>query len=170
MERYSLLIDPSLCIGCQACEVACKQANNLPVGPKFMRVITVGPLKRGEKLEMSFVPMACMHCADAPCISACPEGAITRRADGIVLINESSCIGCKYCMEFCPFGALQFNDTKGVVEKCTLCVERLDKGLKPMCELHCPTRAISSGDINELSELKRQQRAKRNYFSVEGEY
>ena len=157
MVTYSLLVDSDLCIGCQACEVACKQENNIPVGPKWMRVIQVGPEEKGGKLTMSFVPMRCRHCGKPPCLDACPTGAITKRADGIVMIDPELCIGCKECIEACPFGIPQVNPETDVAEMCTLCRHRIDQGLEPACVLACPTRAISFGDINKLSDLKREK-------------
>lgn len=158
-----MFVDIEKCVGCQTCEVACKQANNLPVGPRPMRVMTVGPLMTDGKFHMHFVPMRCMHCGKPPCMEACPTGAITKRSDGIVVIDEASCTGCKLCVEACPFGAIKFNDDKNVVVKCTLCADRLDRGLQPMCVLHCPAQAIRIGDINELTELIQQKRAEAVY-------
>ncbi len=160
MVHYSLLVDRNLCLGCQSCEVACKQENNLPEGPRWIRVIQVGPVEIGGKLTMSFHVSRCMHCGKPVCINACPEGAITKRIDGIVLINPELCTGCEICIEVCPFGVLQFNPEKNIVEKCTLCAHRVDNGLKPPCVNTCPTGALQFGDINELSELIRIKRAK----------
>lgn len=159
MTQYNLLIDTELCVGCQACEVACKQENSLPVGPRWMRVIQVGPEEVNGKLVMSFHPARCMHCGKPRCIDACPEKAITKRMDGIVLIDDRLCTGCMLCIEACPFGAPQFNPETNTVGKCLLCVHRVDKGLKPACVLACPTGAIYFGDINEAVEHKRKDRA-----------
>ncbi len=159
MPQYNLLVDLELCVGCQTCEVACKQENDLPVGPRWMRVIQAGPKEVNGKLVTSFHPIRCMNCGKPPCIDACPEGAITKRMDGNVLINKELCNGCMACIEVCPFGALQFNPEMNTVEMCTLCVHRVDKGLKPACVLACLTGAIQFGDINELIEQKRKERA-----------
>jgi len=159
MIRNSLLIDFDLCIGCKACEVACKQENNIPVGPKWMSVIQVGPKEVGGKLIMSFIPMRCMHCEKPPCLDACPTGAIMKRNDGIVLINPALCIGCKRCIEVCPFGIPQINPETGIAEMCKLCMDRLEEGLDPACVLACPTKAITFGNINSLTELKQEKSA-----------
>ena len=115
----------------------------------------------GGKLIMEFVPMTCRHCSNAPCIAACPEDAIYKRDDGIVLISSDLCIGCLACLQACPFSAIQFNEHQKSVNKCTLCHHRLEAGLKPACVQTCPAGAIQYGDINEITEQYRQQRANR---------
>ena len=157
--QYSLLIDLERCCGCYACEVACKQENDIAAGVRWIRVVKKGPVRVGGKLSMSFVPIRCMHCGKPVCIDACPVGAITKRPDGIVLIDAELCNGCKQCIEVCPFGAPQFNPEKNVVEMCTLCVHRVDKGLLPNCVQHCPSRAMYFGDINEIIDLRREKPA-----------
>ena len=94
MDKKALLVDIDLCYGCLACEVACKQEHDLPVGPCWISVQTIGPQKVDGKLKMFFYPMHCMHCSEPACLKACPEDAITKRADGIVLITEDKCTGC----------------------------------------------------------------------------
>ena len=160
MAKYSLLVDINLCTGCQACELACKQENKVAEDPRWVRVIRVGPVTVGGKLIMSFIPVRCKHCAKPACMDVCPTGAITRRADGIVLIDRDLCTGCKACIEACPFGGPQLNPETDTVEWCTMCVHRIDKGLKPACVLACPTGAIQFGDTNRLIELKRENYAK----------
>jgi len=113
----------------------------------------------GDKLVMHYVPTVCKHCGNPPCIDACPENAITKREDGIVLVNTDLCIGCKACIEACPFKAPQYNPEKNVVEMCTLCVHRVEKGLKPNCATHCPAEAIFFGDPTKLGKLLREEYA-----------
>lgn len=158
MPKYSLVFEADLCHGCQACEVACKQEHDLPVGPRWIRVAPHGPDQAGTKLVLTFKSRRCMHCSRPPCIDACPVDAITRRADGIVLISEDLCIVCDACIEACPFEAPQFNPQKNMVEKCTLCVHRIDEGLKPACVQACPTEALLFGDINEVTEELRMRK------------
>jgi len=155
--RLSLFLDADLCIGCFACEIACKQEHNLPVGRRWIKVFKLGPKKVGGKLYMQFVPVHCRHCGKPACMETCPVGAISKRSDGIVLFNEERCIGCKMCLEVCPFGALQYNPEKEVVEGCNLCVERVDRGLRPICVQNCPTGALGFGDINNFL-LERHKR------------
>jgi len=157
--KMKILVDIDLCVGCFACEVACKQEHNLPQGPKLMKVVQVGPKEIGGKLVMDFVPMHCRHCENPPCIEACPVDAISKRNDGIVLFDENLCIGCGECIEVCPFGAPQYNPEKQIMQACDLCHERIDQGLLPICVQNCPTDALVFGDPNSLSERVRQKKA-----------
>ena len=111
MAKYSLMFFRKDCMGCHACEVACKMEHGLGVGPRLVRVLENGP---------DFFPVYCHHCADAPCRRACPVDAITKTAEGIVLIDENLCIGCGECIEACPFGAMQFDEDRGLAVKCDL--------------------------------------------------
>jgi len=131
------------CCGCHACEVACKQEHNLGVGPRLIRIIEKSP---------SFLPVYCHHCADAPCKKVCPVRAIERNEQGIVLINEEICIGCRECVEACPFGAMQFDGEKEVAVKCDLCLEKVKNREAPACSLICPTGCILWGDAKALTE------------------
>jgi Fe-S-cluster-containing dehydrogenase component len=133
MADYKFVIKKNDCMGCHACEVACKMEHKLGVGPRLIRVIEKSP---------EFIPVYCHHCAKAPCIESCPEKAIYRNNKGLVLIDEEKCIGCRECLEACPFGAMQFSDDKECAVKCDLCVDRLDQGLKPACVNTCPTDCI----------------------------
>jgi Fe-S-cluster-containing dehydrogenase component len=143
MGKVSLMFFKKDCMGCHACEVACKQEHQLGVGPRLVRVMEKG---------CDFVPIYCHHCANAPCQKACPADAISRTSQGVVLIDNELCIGCKECVEACPFGAMQFEEERGLAMKCDLCVERLAKDERPACSLVCPTRCIVAGDLKGLSE------------------
>ncbi len=143
MAKFSLMFHRKDCMGCHACEVACKQEHHLSIGPRLVRVV--------EK-SADFFPVYCHHCADAPCRASCPVEAIYRNEKGLVLIDSEKCIGCKECMEACPFGAMQFDDDAGTAVKCDLCAERLYNGLSPACFSVCPTRCIAWGNALTLSE------------------
>jgi Fe-S-cluster-containing dehydrogenase component len=141
MTKYSLLFRKRDCMGCHACEVACKQEHNLPVGPRLVRVLEDAP---------HFIPIYCHHCAKAPCIEACPEKAIFKDEMGIVLIKRELCIGCMACVEACPFGAMQFFEEEGTAVKCDLCVDRIREGMAPACASVCPTSCIAYGQTRAL--------------------
>ncbi|MCX6012003.1 MAG: 4Fe-4S dicluster domain-containing protein [Chloroflexi bacterium] len=158
MSKYALLVDHKLCFGCKSCEIACKQTNDLPVGPRWIQVITVGPIKVGEGLKVDFVPMTCHHCAKPPCIDACPTGAIIKRADGIVTIDNELCNGCMACIPACFFTILQYNPDKNVIEKCNMCLDRIEKGMKPACVQVCPSKAIYFGETNNIIRQMQEQR------------
>jgi Fe-S-cluster-containing dehydrogenase component len=143
MEKKSLLIFANDCTGCHACEVACKQEHGIGVGPRLIRVIEKSPFS---------IPVYCRHCAKPPCKDACPVEAITRNARGIVLINEDLCIGCKACVEACPFGAMQYDEDREIAMKCDLCIERLEAGEEPACKKACPAHCIFFGDMKGLSD------------------
>lgn len=143
MGKISLTVFKNDCMGCHACEVACKQEHGLDVGPRLIRVFENSP---------DFVPVYCHHCAKAPCREACPVEAIFRNAEGFVLIDNALCIGCKACVEACPFGAMQFDDDNEVAVKCDLCVDRHRNNEPPACVRACPTRCIFWGDAKQLSQ------------------
>jgi Fe-S-cluster-containing dehydrogenase component len=143
MDKVALLVMSEDCMGCHACEVACKQEHGLEVGPRLMKVVERAPL---------FLPIYCHHCSRPPCQAACPVGAISRNELGIVLIDEEACIGCLACVEACPFGAAQFDEGRKVAVKCDLCQGRLAKGEEPACVRACPTRCIVWGGAESISE------------------
>ncbi len=159
MEQKNIFVDLKYCIGCWSCEMACKQEHNIPVGIKWINVAKIGPRKVGDKLRMDYLPMRCRHCAKPSCLDACPENAITKRSDGIVLINPELCIGCMSCAEACPFGAVQLNEETQAAEKCTLCVQLVDQGLEPACVGSCPSKCIYFGNINEIMRDVQVQKA-----------
>ncbi|MFC1995310.1 4Fe-4S dicluster domain-containing protein [Chloroflexota bacterium] len=159
MNRREILVDVGLCYGCFACEVACKQEHNLPVGPRWMRVHKVGPKTVNGKVNMYFYPMHCRHCSKPACVEACPKDAIIQNTDGVVLVSEERCIGCLRCMETCPFGAIEYNPETGLVGQCNLCVERIERGKLPTCVQHCPTGALQFGAPNELMVEKQKAAA-----------
>jgi Fe-S-cluster-containing dehydrogenase component len=141
MNKFKLTIFKEDCCGCHACEVACKQEHELGIGPRFIRVLEKSPL---------FTPIYCRHCTNPPCQKSCPVEAIYRDEQGVVLINEEVCIGCRECVLACPFGAMQFDDVKETAAKCDLCLERLSQGQAPACSLVCPTGCITWGDTKSL--------------------
>jgi Fe-S-cluster-containing dehydrogenase component len=144
MEKIALLISKKNCMGCHACEVACKQEHGLGVGPRLVKVLEKSP---------DYIPIYCHHCAKAPCQKACPVEAISRNEQGIVLIDDDLCIGCRECLEACPFGAMQFEDQREVAVKCDLCLHRLAENKQPACLSVCPTGCISLGGKKSIAAV-----------------
>jgi Fe-S-cluster-containing dehydrogenase component len=160
----AFVIDVARCNGCYSCQVACKDehcgndwtpyARPQPDTGQFwlkMEETTRGTV---PKVRVAYRPVLCMHCADAPCIPACPvKGGIYRRHDGLVVINPGKCTGCRSCVGACPYGAIYFNDDLNTAQKCTGCAHLLDRGWKePRCVDVCPTGAIRFGEASELAE------------------
>jgi Fe-S-cluster-containing dehydrogenase component/formate-dependent nitrite reductase membrane component NrfD len=148
MTRYAFLIDQDTCIGCHACTVACKAEHQVPLG---VNRTWVKYIERGEfpDTRRFYSVNRCNHCDDAPCVSICPTNALFRRDDGIVDFNDSSCIGCKSCMNACPYDALYVNPETQTVHKCNFCTQRVEVGLEPSCVVVCPTQSIFAGDIHD---------------------
>lgn len=175
MTRYGMAIDLSRCIGCNTCAVACKVSNNLPKDVWWNVVHTEGrdfadtsKGTYGGEMQLSWLPVNCMHCENAVCEEVCPTGATVKRDDGIVTVDEETCIGCKSCMEACPYDVrclienepeyyleLPIGDPAakshkgGTVEKCDFCAGRIDRGEKPACMELCPGRARYWGDLDD---------------------
>ncbi len=152
-------IDASACVGCKACQIACKDKHHLPVGVLWRKVIdygggswkTVNDLMVPDKVFSYFISLSCNHCQDPACIAACPTEAIYKRAeDGLVLVDEDKCIGCRDCKRACPYDAPQFCAQSPEMTKCTLCVDLIALGLNPACVDACPMRAIHFGDMETL--------------------
>ena len=151
-EEHALVVDSAACVGCHACEVACKQENDLPVGPSWIRVHEDSPWDSEGRPQTRYIVTHCFHCRRPRCLEACPEGAITKREDGVVLIDAEACSGCMMCIEACPFGVIQFDEDKGIAQKCTLCVERLERGQQPACVVACLSHCIYAGAPAEVAE------------------
>jgi len=157
-KQLGFYIESSICSGCSACQVACKDKNTLDDGRAFRRVFEVsggGFAKSGEGYVNNVfayaISISCNHCTDAICVRNCPTTAMTKRAeDGGVFVDTNKCIGCGYCAWSCPYGAPQMNTVTGLMSKCDFCVDLLAKGEDPVCVATCPLNAIKYGDIEEL--------------------
>jgi anaerobic dimethyl sulfoxide reductase subunit B (iron-sulfur subunit) len=157
MTRHAFYLDTSSCTGCKACQIACKDKNNLPLGILWRRVVEVQGgewSSRGAAWLTNafayFVSAACMHCATPICAEVCPTKAIHQREDGIVLLDADRCMGCRYCEMACPYKALQFDPDKGAMTKCDFCYDLIDIGKSPACVSACQMRVLHFGDLYEL--------------------
>ena len=196
MVRWGQVIDLKKCVGCMSCVIVCKVENFTRPGVFWSRVIKseTGDSRHFTRINL---PLLCMHCKDAPCEAVCPTGATQHRSDGIVWIDPGKCIGCKYCIETCPYGARYFNldgtffpgnitqhekfrerfpnkdhrlQVAGTVSKCVFCMHRVDKGLEPACVANCPSVARYFGDLDDpKSEVSRLIR-ERGGFQLNPEF
>lgn len=193
--KLGLAIDLDTCVGCHACAVACKEWNGAslmaggapdydpqgaaPSGVWFNRIRHYEVVDDGARggcesaTRTVNVPMSCMHCEDADCVTVCPTGASYKRAsDGIVLVDPDRCIGCNYCSWACPYGARELDEVAGVMRKCTLCVDRIyDQNLpeaerEPACVLACPTHARHFGDFDDPDSKVSRLSAERGSVSL----
>jgi len=172
LPLWGMGVDLDRCVGCGKCAEACKIENNVPREPFYFRTWVeqytvkndgevkiespnggIGGLKQSvpdEDIFKSFmVPKLCNHCTEAPCVQACPVGATFISPDGVVLVDESYCIGCSYCIQACPYGARYMNPITKVADKCTFCYHRINDGLQPACVEVCPTDARIFGNLRD---------------------
>lgn len=151
MPTYGWLLDYKRCIECRACESACKQWNGVDTGVNVrFRRVNVREAGRYPKVTMVALSMACNHCENPHCEKVCPTKAISRRSDGIVLIDQTLCIGCRQCEVHCPYQVPDYNPNKNKVEKCTMCADRIDQNLQPACATLCPTGALQWGKWEDI--------------------
>jgi Fe-S-cluster-containing dehydrogenase component/formate-dependent nitrite reductase membrane component NrfD len=146
--RYGFVIDQRRCIGCHACTVACKEENQVPLGVNrtWVKYIEKGTFPDTRRY---FSVMRCNHCDNAPCVTICPTVALYRRPDGIVDFDGGRCIGCKACMQACPYDALYIDPETRTAAKCHYCAHRVEVGLEPACVVVCPVQAIIAGDLDD---------------------
>jgi formate dehydrogenase iron-sulfur subunit len=185
--RMGFFTDTSVCIGCKACEVACKEWNNIPedglllTGMSYDNTVSLDastwrhvafleqtvPTRGGDPPEPPAEPAGgprwlmssdvCKHCTEAACLDVCPTGALMRTEFGTVVVQDDVCNGCGYCVSACPFGVIGRRDSDGGAHKCTLCYDRIGDGLTPACAKACPTESIQFGRVDELRERARQR-------------
>ena len=178
-KSYGFFTDTTVCIGCKACEVACKEWNNLPadnIGLTGQSYDNTGSLSANSWRHVAFIEKAgtcggvrdndggafqsgwlmmsdvCKHCHNAPCLEACPTGSLFRTEFDTVVVQQDICNGCGYCVPACPFGVIDLNTLDGKAHKCTLCYDRLKGGLEPACAKSCPTDSIQFGEVSDLQE------------------
>ena len=182
--NYGMVIDLTRCVGCNACTVACRAEHGRPAGVNHHKIVKY-EFGKYPKARMGFIPMPCMHCRETPCVNVCPTKASERRDDGIVLVDKEKCIGCRACMQACPYQARQFlwdmqsyfANTRtpfeqkkqkglapGIVVKCNFCEHRLAEGKQPSCVFTCPAQARYFGDLDdpesEVAKLAAKPNAK----------
>src|ERR687884_1817425 len=186
--RMGFFTDTSVCIGCKACEVACKEWNVIPedglvwTGESYDNTSELGAnswrhvafieqekplLLEGETAELGAEPLrwlmssdVCKHCTHAACLDVCPTGSLFRTEYGTVVVQEDICNGCGYCVPACPYGVLDQRKGDGRAWKCTLCYDRLGAGMEPACAKACPTDSIQFGPLEELRERAQERVAK----------
>jgi tetrathionate reductase subunit B len=177
--QYGMVIDVRRCIGCHACTVACKSEFDVPLGVNRSWVEYV---EKGvyPNVGRSFLPRLCNHCSEPPCVDVCPTDATWKRdEDGIVVIDSGLCIGCKYCIQACPYDARFLNPVTKVAEKCDFCIHRVSKGLAPSCVNTCVGGARIFGDLgdpdsdvsklvasNEVTVLRREMGTSPNVYYI----
>ena len=154
MTHYAIVTDLNKCVGCLACSVACKVVNSVPIGNFWNKVLRIGPNPKYEgaqnpDVEMYFLPVGCQHCKNPECVAVCPTEASHVLEDGTVQIDKSKCIGCQFCAMACPYGVRYLNEEERVVEKCTLCEQRISQGELPACVAQCGGRARFFGDLDK---------------------
>ncbi|MBV9580181.1 MAG: 4Fe-4S dicluster domain-containing protein [Chloroflexi bacterium] len=191
-RHYGFFTDSTLCIGCKACEVACKEWNLLPadnIGLTGNSYDNTGALSATTWRHVNFVEHVdsattmqpyqsnwlmmsdvCKHCERAGCLEACPTGALFRTEFGTVVVQQDICNGCGYCVPACPFGVVELDLDDGKAHKCTLCYDRLKGGLEPACAKACPTNSIQFGPLEELQEDARQRVEKLHAAGVDTAY
>jgi formate dehydrogenase iron-sulfur subunit len=167
--RMGFFTDTSVCIGCKACEVACKEWNAVPedgIELTGMSYDNTGSLSASTWRHVAFIEQTtapgearwlmasdvCKHCTEAGCLDVCPTGALMRTEFGTVVVQDDVCNGCGYCVSACPFGVIGRRETDGGAHKCTLCYDRIGDGLTPACAKACPTESIQFGPVDELRE------------------
>ena len=191
-RSYGFFTDTTLCIGCKACEVACKEWNNLPaddIGLTGDSYDNTGALSAHTWRHVSFIERTvrddsqtpfqsgwlmmsdvCKHCHNAPCLEACPTGALFRTEFDTVVVQQDICNGCGYCVPACPFGVVDISSLDGKAHKCTLCYDRLKGGLEPACAKACPTDSIQFGEVADLQQRASERVAHLHRLGVDGAY
>jgi formate dehydrogenase iron-sulfur subunit len=197
-KSYGFFTDTTVCIGCKACEVACKEWNNLPadnIGLTGQSYDNTGALSANTWRHVAFVEKAgvadsgvrendqlpfqsgwlmmsdvCKHCHNAPCLEACPTGALFRTEFDTVVVQQDICNGCGYCVPACPFGVVDLSALDGKAHKCTLCYDRLKGGLEPACAKSCPTDSIQFGELGDLQARAARRVAHLHAAGVESAY
>ncbi len=157
MAHYGFIFDQTKCIGCNACQMACKDAHDLESGLFLRRAVTVESTDGSGALCTVHYTGGCYHCADAPCITHCPSGAMHRQTDGTVGVDAHRCIGCGTCTWVCPYGAPKLSRRTGRSQKCDACIDRRQEGKEPVCTEACLTHCLRFTDLDSISENEKKK-------------
>ena len=154
MTQYTIVTDLNRCVSCLNCMVACKEANDVPIGNFWIKILRVGPNPKFEgaeypDVEMYYLPVSCQHCQNPSCVEVCPTGASHKTDNGTIQVDKDKCIGCQFCVMACPYGVRYLNEEQGVVEKCTRCYQKTQEGELPACVISCGGRARWFGDMDK---------------------
>ncbi|WP_042698456.1 sulfate reduction electron transfer complex DsrMKJOP subunit DsrO [Azospirillum sp. B506] len=159
-HRWGMVVDVRKCVGCQACTVACIMENDVPEN-SFRTIVSTYEVTEQGRSGTYMLPRLCNHCEDPPCIPVCPTGATFQREDGIVVVDNTVCVGCAYCVQACPYDARFINHETQTADKCTFCVHRVEAGLLPACVETCVGGARIFGDLKDpdstVSKLVRER-------------
>ena len=152
MTQFGIVTDLNRCVGCLACMVGCKMVNDVPIGNYWNKTLRIGPNPKAEgagpdQVDLYFLTVQCQHCADPECVKVCPTGASHKLEDGTVQVDKENCLGCQFCAMSCPYGVRYLNEEERVVEKCTLCEQKIAQGELPQCVAQCGGRARFFGDM-----------------------
>lgn len=164
-EQFGFLVDTINCVGCKACEVACKNRNELDSPGPRLRKVTNTESGTFPDTRVVHLSLSCMHCEHPACVEACPAGAVSKREDGTVVADRNLCIGCQTCATACPYGVPQYREDDGTMIKCDGCIDRRAAGLAPACAHTCFYNALYAGPLSELEAIAEQRGAVR----MEGE-
>ena len=160
LKRPAFYMDSQICTGCKTCMVACKDKNDLPAGVRWRRVVEYSggewlPLPDGtfrQDVFAYYLSVSCNHCAEPVCVEVCPTTAMNRDENGIVRVDQATCVGCSNCQGACPYDAPQYRTDTGRMSKCDFCTDEIRAGNDPACVSACPTRALTIGELDEMQK------------------